>query len=142
MAGRALIKGITGGVSFQPHLEEPDDGRGLPGLIVEEPEKQLRSGDFTGIPLLTGTTKHETAKGVSLNTINSIFGSVDQFLGSLGDSLKLLTGLLRVDAVTKEITKPILPGLAGALTPTLDDVLSVPSNLNVGEVLSKVGVLL
>ncbi|XP_017484544.1 PREDICTED: carboxylesterase 1E [Rhagoletis zephyria] len=138
LAGRALVKGLSGNVGFTPHIEGENDGRALPSLIVGEPEQQLRNGNFTPIPLLTGVTKHETANAVSLDTLNKIFGSAQQFLNSLTDALKDLTGFLRIDSLTGEIAKPVLPGLTSALTPTLNDLLKVPETLNLDQVLSKV----
>ncbi|XP_022226607.2 carboxylesterase 1E [Drosophila obscura] len=138
LAGRALVKGLTGSVGFQPHIESPDDGRALPSLIVGEPEQQLKSNNFSGIPLLTGVTKHETANSVTVETIEKVFGSAEQFLGSLGDALNKLTGFLKIDQITGQIAKPQLPGLSSVLTPTLQDVWKVPQALNVDQVLSKV----
>ncbi|XP_068150389.1 carboxylesterase 1F [Drosophila tropicalis] len=136
--GRALIKGLTGNVGFQPHIEGEDDGRALPSLLVGDPEQQLRSGNYSGIPLLTGVTKHETANSVTVETLDKVFGSAEKFLGSLNDALHKLTGFLRIDQVTGEILKPELPGLTSLLTPTLQDVWKVPQTLNVDQVLSKV----
>jgi len=62
LAGRALVKGLTGNVGFQPHIESEDDGRALPSLIVGEPEQQLKSSNFSGIPLLTGVTSNRNIK--------------------------------------------------------------------------------
>ncbi|XP_067624204.1 carboxylesterase 1D [Eurosta solidaginis] len=138
LAGRALVKGLSGNVGFMPHIEGENDGRALPSIIESEPDQQLRSGNFTAIPLLTGVTKHETANAVSVNKINQIFGSAEKFLSSLTDALKDLTGFLRIDQITGEIAKPMLPGLSAALTPTLNDVLKVPEMLNLDQVLSKV----
>ncbi|XP_037710288.1 carboxylesterase 1E [Drosophila subpulchrella] len=138
LAGRALVKGLTGNVGFQPHIESEDDGRALPSLIVGEPEQQLKSNNFSGIPLLTGVTKHETANSVTVENIEKVFGSAEQFLGSLSDSLNKLTGFLKIDKITGQIAKPELPGLTGLLTPTLQDVWKVPQALNVDQVLSKV----
>lgn len=138
MAGRALVKGLTGNVGFQPHIESEDDGRALPSLIVGEPEQQLKSSNFSGIPLLTGVTKHETANSVTVETIEKVFGSAEQFLGSLSDSLNKLTSFLKIDKLTGQIAKPELPGLTSVLTPTLQDVWKVPQALNVDQVLSKV----
>ncbi|XP_039501811.1 carboxylesterase 1E [Drosophila santomea] len=138
LAGRALVKGLTGNVGFQPHIESEDDGRALPSLIVGEPEQQLRSSNFSGIPLLTGVTKHETANSVTVETIENVFGSAEKFLGSLSDSLNKLTSFLKIDKLTGQIAKPELPGLTSVLTPTLQDVWKVPQALNVDQVLSKV----
>jgi len=138
LAGRALVKGLTGSVGFQPHVESEDDRRALPSLIIGEPEQQLRSGNFTGIPLLTGVTKHETANSVSVDTLNKVFGSAEKFLGSLNDALHQLTGFLRIDQLTGNIAKPVLPGLTSILTPTLQELWKVPETLNVDQVLAKV----
>ncbi|EDW03750.1 carboxylesterase 1F [Drosophila grimshawi] len=138
LAGRALVKGLTGNVGFQPHPEEADDNRSLPSLMIGEPEQQLRSGKFKGIPLLTGVTKHETANSVTVDTLNNVFGSAEKFLGSLPDALKQLTGFLRIDQQTGNIAKAALPGLTGVLTPTLQDVLKVPQALSLDQVLEKV----
>lgn len=133
-----MIKGLSGSIGFQPHIENEEDGRALPSLIVTEPDMQLKSGNFTAIPLLTGVTKHETANAFTLENINKVFGSAEKFLGSLADTLKQLTGFLRVDKVTGEILKAQLPGLPSALTPSLNDVLKVPETLNLNQILSKV----
>ncbi|KAM7353636.1 carboxylesterase 1E [Cochliomyia hominivorax] len=138
LAGRAMIKGLSGSIGFHPHIESEDDGRALPSLIVGEPDQQLKSGNFTAIPLLTGVTKHETANAFTLDNINKVFGSAEKFLGSLTDTLKELVGFLNVDQLTGEIAKAQLPGLPSALTPTLNDVLKVPETLNINQILSKV----
>lgn len=133
-----MVQGLSGNVGFRPHIEGADDGRALPSLLVGEPEQQLRDGNFTPVPLLTGTTKHETANAFTIDAINQVFGSAEQFLGSLTELLTDLTGLLRVDKLTGEIIKPVLPGLTGALTPTLNEVLKVPETLNLDQIISKV----
>ncbi|KAH8412470.1 hypothetical protein KR009_002393 [Drosophila setifemur] len=138
LGGRALVKGLTGNVGFQPHAETEDDGRALPSLIVGEPEEQLKNNHFSGIPLLTGVTKHETANAVTVDSIEKVFGSAEQFLGSLSDSLSKLTSFLNIDKLTGKIAKPQLPGLTSVLTPTLQDVWKVPQTLNLDQVLSKV----
>ncbi|KAH8293279.1 hypothetical protein KR018_007153 [Drosophila ironensis] len=138
LAGRALVKGLTGNVGFQPHVESENDERALPSLIVGEPEQQLKKSNFSGIPLLTGVTKHETANSVTVESIESVFGSAEMFLGSLSDSLNQLTSFLKIDKLTGQIAKPQLPGLTNVLTPTLQDVWKVPKALNVDQVLSKV----
>ncbi|EDW11343.1 carboxylesterase 1E [Drosophila mojavensis] len=138
LAGRALVKGLTGNAGFQPHMEAEEDYRSLPSIIIGEPEAQLRSGNYTGIPLLTGVTKHETANSVTVDTLNKVYGSAEKFLGSLQGALEQLTGFLRIDELTGGIAKPVLPGLTSALTPTLQDVWKVPQALNVDQVLAKV----
>ncbi|XP_037961186.1 carboxylesterase 1E [Teleopsis dalmanni] len=138
LAGRALIKGLSASVGFQPHIEDGDDRRGLPALIVGAPEEQLRSGNFTPLPLLTGVTKHETANAFTLDVVNKVFGSAEKLLSTLPDVLKDLTSFLRIDAITGNILKPQLPGLASTLTPTLNEVLKVPETLNLDQIFSKV----
>ncbi|XP_017834845.1 carboxylesterase 1F [Drosophila busckii] len=138
LAGRALVKGLTGNVGFQPHMENEEDGRGLPSILVGEPEHQLRNGNFMGIPLLTGVTKHETANSVTVDTLNKVYGSAEQFLNSLSGAVQQLTGFLRIDKLTGNIAKPELPGLSGVLTPTLQQVWQVPQTLNIDQVLAKV----
>ncbi|XP_075152885.1 carboxylesterase 1E-like [Haematobia irritans] len=138
LAGRAMIKGLGGSMGFQPHIEGENDGRALPSLIESEPDQQLKSGKFSPIPLLTGVVKHETANAFTLDNINKVYGSAEQFLGTLTDTLMELSTFLRIDSVTGGIAKPQLPGLTSALTPTLEQVLKVPDTLNLNEVLSKV----
>lgn len=63
LAGRNMVKSLTGGTGFIPVIETDDDKRGLPGFITETPEDSLTKEDFHAIPLLTGLTKDETANG-------------------------------------------------------------------------------
>lgn len=133
-----MIKGLGGSIGFQPHIEGGNDGRALPSLIEGEPEQQLKNGNFTAIPLLTGVVKHETANAFTLDNINKVFGSADKFLGNLTDTLMDLASFLRIDSITGGIAKPSLPGLSSALTPTLEQVLRVPDTLGLNEILSKV----
>uniref|UniRef100_A0A1I8P7F7 Carboxylesterase type B domain-containing protein n=1 Tax=Stomoxys calcitrans TaxID=35570 RepID=A0A1I8P7F7_STOCA len=138
LAGRAMIKGLGGSMGFQPHIEGENDGRALPSLIEDEPDQQLKSGNFTAIPLLTGVVKHETANAFTLDNINKVYGSAEEFLGSLSDTLLQLSSFLRIDSVTGKVLKPNLPGLTSVLTPTLEQVLQIPDTLNLSQILSKV----
>lgn len=138
LQGRAMIKGLAGSVGFNPHVEEPDDKRALPSLLVGKPNETIKEGNYSATPLLTGVTKHETGNAVSLNTLNQIWGSAEKFLKSLTNSLGSLTGLLRIDKVTGSISPPNLPGLSNNRIPSLSDFLKIPDTLNVNEVLSKV----
>ncbi|XP_011180382.2 carboxylesterase 1F [Zeugodacus cucurbitae] len=138
LAGRAIVKSLSGSVGFTPHIEDKNDGRSLPSLIEGEPEEQLRGGKFTPIPLLTGVTKHETANALRIGTLNRIFGSAQKFLTSLSGTLKDLAGFLRIDQVTGDILQPVLPGLTEALTPTLNDLLKVPESFSLDEVMTKI----
>lgn len=64
LTGEQQIKSLTGSIGFPPHLEVPDDNRGLPGFIVEKPATTLENGRFKKIPLLIGMTKDETGNGI------------------------------------------------------------------------------
>ncbi|XP_005185445.1 carboxylesterase 1E [Musca domestica] len=138
LAGRAMIKGLGGSVGFQPHIESINDRRALPSLIEDQPEQQLKSGNFTPIPILTGVVKHETGNAFTLDRINNVFGTAEQFLGSLTDTLMELSSFLRIDSITGKIAKPALPGLPSELTPTLEQVLKIPKSLNIDEIVDKI----
>ncbi|XP_073825562.1 carboxylesterase 1E [Musca autumnalis] len=138
LAGRAMIRGLSGSVGFEPHIEGKSDRRALPSLIEDIPDQQLKSGNFTPIPILTGVVKHETGNAFTLDKINDIFGSADKFLGSLTDTIMQLSSFLRIDSITGKIAKPELPGLASALTPTLEQVLQIPKGLNIHEIVDKI----
>uniref|UniRef100_A0A1A9ZJ64 COesterase domain-containing protein n=1 Tax=Glossina pallidipes TaxID=7398 RepID=A0A1A9ZJ64_GLOPL len=138
LAGRAMIKGLTGGLGFEPHIEYENDHRALPSLIEASAEQQLKSGNFTPVPLLTGVTKQETANAFNLDIINQVYGSAEKFLNSITDTLQELTGFLRLDQVTGQITKPVLPGLTSALTPSLQDLTKIPETFNLDQILGKV----
>lgn len=133
-----MVKGLTGGIGFQPHVEYENDRRALPSIIETPPDEHLEKANFEPIPLLTGVTKHETGKAVNLDSINKIYGSAEEFLGSVTNAIKDLTKFLRIDELTGEITKPLLPGLNNSLIPSLQDFMRIPDNLNVTEIVNKV----
>ncbi|XP_055856869.1 liver carboxylesterase 1-like [Episyrphus balteatus] len=137
LQGRAMIKKLSGCVGFNPHVEQPDDGRGLPGIITDQPENSISKGNFSNIPLLIGVAKQETAYAINLNPTNDVRKSAENLLNSLGDSLGSLKPFLRVDELTGSIIKPILPG-AEALNLGLTDLLKVPASLDPLQVISKV----
>jgi carboxylesterase type B len=86
---RNVFKSLSGMSSFTPNIETEDDDRGLPGMIVEKPEKTLADETkFNKIPLLIGTTKHETANSIDVNEIIKEFKSVNEFLKFSAKSLK------------------------------------------------------
>lgn len=87
---RKMLKAMTGMLSFAPGIESKDDQRGLPGLITEEPEDNLKRETENQIPLLIGNAKHETANGINANEIASIFKSGTEFLKATAASLKLV----------------------------------------------------
>lgn len=133
-----MIKGLTGGIGFQPHVEYENDRRALPSIIETQPDEHLENANFEAVPLLTGVTKHETGKALNLDSINKIYGSAEQFLGSVTNAIKDLTKFLRIDKITGEIAKPLLPGLNSSHIPTLQDFMRIPENLNVAEIVNKV----
>lgn len=133
-----MIKGLTGGIGFQPHVEYENDRRTLPSIIETQPDEHLESATFEPVPLLTGVTKHETGKAINLDSINKIYGSAEQFLGSVTNAINDLTKFLRIDKITGEIAKPNLPGLNNSLIPSLQDFMRIPDNLNPSDIVNKV----
>lgn len=103
---RNMIKAMNGMLSFSPGIESKDDQRGLPGIITEKPEDNLRNEPEIKIPLLIGNTKHETANGIDANEIMTIFKSGTEFLKATAATLQLDSLL----SVQKQLT-----GLVGAL---------------------------
>lgn len=75
-----IVKAMGGMVGTAPNLEGADDERGLPGIITETPKKSLKVKPEKSIPLLIGSTKHETANIMNPKEITKIFGSVTEFL--------------------------------------------------------------
>lgn len=136
LQGRAMVKGIAGGVGFNPHMEDPDDGRSLPGFLTAKPDDTLKEAKYEKIPLLIGVTKHETGNGITLQAVSKIWGSAEKFLNSLLDTITNLKKFLKIDETTGALLKPILPGL-GQLGINLNDFLKVPPTLNAIEVLQK-----
>lgn len=136
LQGRAIIKGIAGNVGFNPHVEEPDDNRGLPGFLTAKPNEIIENATFSKIPLLIGVTKHETGNGLTINTITKIWGSAEKFLKSLIANIEELKLFLRIDKNSGEILKPVLPGIGDSII-GLNELLKVPQNLSPEEILSK-----
>lgn len=85
---RNLIKAMSGMASFSPNIESKDDDRGLPGIIVENPNDSLKKEPKFKIPLLIGTTKHETGNAIDQKEIVKIFNSVTDFLKASAKTLK------------------------------------------------------
>lgn len=138
--GRAVIKKLSGCVGFNPHVEQPNDERGLPGIITDQPEESISKGNFSKIPLLIGVAKQETANAINLNSTNDLQKSAESILNSLVDTLPSLKSFLRVDELTENIMKPILPG-AESLSFGLKDLLKVPASLDTLQIISKVRVV-
>ncbi|XP_055372024.1 carboxylesterase 5A [Condylostylus longicornis] len=134
--GRAMVKGIAGSSAFQPHVEVPDDDRALPGFLTIKAESIIKNGEFSKVPLLIGTAKHETANGIAIATLSKIYGSLDKFLGSMMDSINKLKSFLAIDKITGEILKPVLPGLEG-ISIDLNSYLKVPTSLSPAEIFQK-----
>ncbi|KAL5285662.1 hypothetical protein ACFFRR_007389 [Megaselia abdita] len=138
LQGRAMVKGLSGGVGFNPHQEGPDDQRGLPGFLTEEPGDQIKENRTPEIPLLIGVTKEETGNAPTLKVVEKVFGTAEKFLNSLLDTAIVgdLKKLLNVDQVSGKLLKPVLPGL-GKLNLGLDDLLKIPANLNAFDLIKK-----
>lgn len=86
---RDMVKSMNGMVSFSPNIESKDDQRGLPGIITDMPEENLKKEPEKKIPLLIGVSKHETANGISTNEILKIFKSGTEFLKATASTLRL-----------------------------------------------------
>lgn len=77
---RNIMKAMGGMIGTFPTIESKDDDRGLPGIITENPKESLKKEPQKKVPLLIGSTKHETANIINLKEITKIFGSVSDFL--------------------------------------------------------------
>lgn len=93
LQGTRMIRGMNGMAGFGPVVQGRPDGRSLPSVLDEQPDKKLKSGNIRRIPMLTGVTKHETANRLKLTEISSVFHNATDFLRVLTDSLAL-DGLL------------------------------------------------
>lgn len=89
---------------FQPSVDGPANQRSVPGMLENDPRTALKTGSFKKVPLLTGVTRDETANIINVNTIKTIFGSLNKFLENLTSVVK--KGLLVGDALNT-----ILPGV-------------------------------
>ncbi|CRL03013.1 CLUMA_CG016166, isoform A [Clunio marinus] len=124
-----MIKAMNGMLSFSPNIEPPDDQRGLPGVITDNPEDSLKKESHDKMPLLIGVTKHETANGIDVNEINRVFKSATGFLKESVATLKI-RNLVNVPKH--------LAGLAGTLgLPTLEEYLTVPDGIHPEKLLGK-----
>jgi carboxylesterase type B len=83
-----MIKAMSGMASFSPNIETANDNRGLPGMIVENPEDSLKKEPEKKIPLLIGTVKHETANAIDQKEIVKNFKSTSEFLKTSAETLK------------------------------------------------------
>lgn len=128
-----MIKSLSGMVGFSPIIEKSFDNRGLPGILDEEPQSIIKSGKFKKIPLLTGVTKHETAHGIHLKNIETIWSSANAFLEKLSNGLQLDKLLNNTNAASNK--KLIIPGLENF---NLAKFLKIPDSLNPQQILAKV----
>lgn len=134
LSGQNIIKSLSGMVGFSPVIEKSYDNRALPGILDEEPQSIINSGKFKKIPLLTGVTKHETAHGINLKDMETIWSSVNVFLEKLANGIQLDKWL---NNTTNGISnkKMIIPGLENF---SLAKYLKIPDSLNPQQILSKV----
>lgn len=95
LQGTRMMRGMNGMAGFEPVVQGRPDGRSLPSVVDERPDEKLKAGiRVRRIPLLTGVTKHETARRLALPEIRTVFRNATDFLGALTDSLQL-GGLMR-----------------------------------------------
>ena len=87
--GENLVKSLSALSGFTPTLENIDDDRSLPGMIVEKPELEMIKEPQNKMPLLIGCTQHETANGLKEQEIKKIFKSGTNFLKSVQESFKV-----------------------------------------------------
>lgn len=106
-----MIKAMSGMLTFSPNIEDEDDDRGLPGLIIEKPEDSLRNEPKRKIPMLIGTTKHETANAIDQDEINEVFRSATEFLKISAKSLKINSIL----NATTQISANVLASLSNCI---------------------------
>lgn len=126
-----MIKSLSGMAGFSPVIERAFDNRALPGILDEDPQTLINSGQFKKIRLLTGVTKHETANGIMLKDVQSVWSSATDFLQSLSAQLRL--GKILNGTIGKKVT---LPGLANF---KLAQFLKIPDSLDPQQILAKVG---
>lgn len=88
-----MLKSLSGMLGITPIVEVKDDDRGLPGIITEKPDENLKKETKYKIPMLIGTCKDETANGIDQSEIKKIFKTFDEFLKISVSKLKF-NGLL------------------------------------------------
>lgn len=128
-----MMRSMTGMVGVAPTVEQPDDQRGLPGFITEQPKDNLKKGSFRKIPLLTGVTKDETANGILVKEIEKIWSNFDNFLTTLSSTINL-NEFLNFNNITGQIVPPLLPDISGL---KLNDYLKIAKGLPVPEIFNK-----
>lgn len=89
LQNKDIVKSMSGMVGISPNLESKDDNRGLPGIITENPKEAMRREPERKIPILIGSTKHETANIMNPKEVSKIFGSASNFLKLSMNTLKL-----------------------------------------------------
>lgn len=89
LIGKNMVKAMNGMVSFSPSLEKENDGRSLPGMIVQKPEDTIKKEREFKIPLLIGVTEHETAGGIDIKEIDNIFSTGSEFLKNVSKALSI-----------------------------------------------------
>ncbi|KAF7273676.1 hypothetical protein GWI33_013623 [Rhynchophorus ferrugineus] len=64
LQSRGFVSGMNGRLGASPVMEGRDDGRSLPGFVVQDPIEAAYARSNPRIPLLTGVTKDETKRAV------------------------------------------------------------------------------
>jgi len=89
LQNKNIVKSMSGLVGTSPNIETKDDDRGLPGIITESPKESMKKEPERKIPILIGSTKHETANIMNPKEVTKIFGSASNFLKLSMNTLKL-----------------------------------------------------
>ncbi|XP_053694632.1 carboxylesterase 5A [Sabethes cyaneus] len=129
LSNEKAVKALSGNVGVSPVVEQHDDGRGLTGILTEEPSVTLKSGNAPNIPLLIGVTKDETANAIDVKEIENSFASTTNFLMSASKSVGL------EDFLNPNKSVALLDSLGSVLD--LSKYLQVPKSWNVTKVFDK-----
>ncbi|XP_055621466.1 carboxylesterase 1E-like [Toxorhynchites rutilus septentrionalis] len=129
LSGQNVVKSLSGHVGVAPSVEQKDDGRGLLGMLTDKPEIFIKKGNVFSIPLLIGVTKDETANGIDIKEIESVFSTATDFL----QSTSKIVGLDNFLNLNKSVD--LLDSLGGVLN--LQRYLEVPKSWNVTQIFSK-----
>jgi hypothetical protein len=128
--GKNMMKAMNGFLTFAPNVEQKDDKRGLPGIIVEKPEENLKAQPDSKIPLLIGTVAHETANGIKLDEIKKIFNTGTEFLKFAANSLHLSSLVKQSKQLSADVFKTL--GL-----PSLNDYLKIQDGISPEKIFEK-----
>jgi carboxylesterase type B len=130
LMGQNMMKSMNGFLTFAPNIEQQNDQRGLPGIVVDKPEKSLKAKQDTKMPLLIGTLAHETANGIKLDEIKSVFKTGTEFLKAAANSLQL-------DSLLKQSTQLSSSVLKTLGLPSLEDYLKIQDGVSPDKIIEK-----